>query len=33
MNLAKIMILQKKVGMMTKKYISGDRKKKHSGFS
>lgn len=32
MNLAKIMILQKKV--MTKKYISGDRKKKkHSGFS
>lgn len=31
MNLAKIMILQKKV--MTKKYISGDRKKKRSGFS
>ena len=31
MNLAKIMILQKKA--MTKKYISGDRKKKHSGFS
>ena len=31
MNLAKNIILQKKV--MTKKYISGDRKKKHSGFS